>query len=458
MSATKGRTSHARRLIRWVLELDRPIPARTDQEIEALVEHNYRWNFGANLADGASFWLGMSFVSSTTIIPLFVSKLTPSTLAIGLVAMLAQGGWFLPQIFTANWVERLPRRKPVLVSGGLLLERLPVWIFVLAAVLANWWATLALAVFLVAYTWNRLGSGTVATSWQDLIARVIPLKKRGRFWGLTSAIGTGLGFAGAVLSAWVLSTYPFPTSFVFLFGLAAAILTIGWLFLWLIREPALPPNATRQSQRQFLGRLPQLLRQDRPFRHFLVARVLLALANMGLGFIAVAAVRQWGVSDGTVGLYTGILLLGQAAGNLIFGLLADGFGHKLSLEWAAGAYTIAFTVAWLAPSASWYYVVFFLLGVGQGILVVSGILVVLEFCGPQRRPTYVGMANTAVGLASITGPLLGAWLAARGYGLLFALSAAISLAALMLFHWWVQDPRKATIEKPTYQAADPPRI
>jgi MFS family permease len=89
----------------------------------------------------------------------------------------------------------------------------------------------------------------------------------------------------------------------------------------------------------------------------------------------------------------------------------------------------------------WHYLVFFLLGVGQGILIVSGILVVFEFCEPQRRPTYVGVTNTAAGLAAIAGPLVGAWLATRGYGLLFAISGTISLVALVTMHWWVKEPR-----------------
>jgi MFS family permease len=385
----------------------------------------------------------MSFLGNTTIVPLFISKLTPSMLPIGYAAMLAQAGWFLPQLFTANWVEQMPRRKPVAVNLGLVLERLPVLFLALTALLAGRWTGLALASFLIMYTWNRLGGGVIATAWQDLIARVIPLERRGLFWGLTTAIGAALGFGGAALSAWLLTAYAFPTNFAIVFSLAAVILLGGWFFSALIREPAYPVSAPKQGQREFLRHLPQLIRQDRPFRRFLVARMLLTLSVMGLGFITVAAVQRWGVADGTVGLYTGVLLLGQTVGNLTFGLLADRRGHKSSLEWAGVAYCLAFALAWLSPDAAWYYLVFFLLGAGQGIVIVSGILVVLEFCEPQRRPTYVGLTNTAVGLVGVTGPLVAAWLAGVDYGLLFAICAAISLMAWVAMRWWVQEPRWA---------------
>ena len=39
--------------------------------------------------------------------------------------MIANGGWFVPQLLTANTVEQLPRKKPVVVRLGFLLERLP---------------------------------------------------------------------------------------------------------------------------------------------------------------------------------------------------------------------------------------------------------------------------------------------------------------------------------------------
>ena len=43
-----------------------------------------------------------------------------------LLAVIAQSAWFLPQLFTANAVERLSRKKPVVVNLGLFLERMPI--------------------------------------------------------------------------------------------------------------------------------------------------------------------------------------------------------------------------------------------------------------------------------------------------------------------------------------------
>lgn len=429
--------------LRRLLQVDRPVPPRSDEEITAEVERNYRWNYSVNLIEGATFFFGASFASSSTIIPLFISKLSSSPLPIGLASVIAQGGWFLPQLFTANLVERLPRKKPVVVNLGFFLERLPVWVLTAIALLTVRLPGLALALFLVCYAWYYLGAGLVATSWQDMVARCFPVDRRGRFWGITTFLGTGTGMLGALFSTRILGGFEFPINFAYLFLIAAISTTISWFFLALTREPVQPVTAPRQSTREFWASLLDILRNDHNFRRFLVARLTMAMGYMGFGFVTVAAVRRWHVSDSTVGIYTALLLFGQAFGNLVLGFLSDRFGHKLSLELSAAASGLAFALAWLAPTAEWYYAVFILLGVNLGAILVSGILVVMEFCEPQRRPTYTGLANTSVGLVGVLVPLLGAWLASFSYNWLFALSASINLAALAMLRCWVQEPRQA---------------
>ncbi|MCX6071706.1 MAG: hypothetical protein NTU91_12770, partial [Chloroflexi bacterium] len=97
----------SRPLLRRLLEIDRPYPTFEGEGLEHEVRRNYRWNLTVSVGEVALFFFGTSFIASTTILPLFVSKLTSSTLAVGLVALLAQGGWYLPQLFTAHATERV---------------------------------------------------------------------------------------------------------------------------------------------------------------------------------------------------------------------------------------------------------------------------------------------------------------------------------------------------------------
>ncbi|MGQ9568976.1 MAG: MFS transporter, partial [Anaerolineae bacterium] len=145
------------------------------EAIAALVERNYRWNFMANFMDLALFWFGNSFISGVTILPLFVERASGSRFLVGMVAALSQAGWYLPQLLTANYVERRPLRKPIAVNVGLFSERVPLWFLALSAfVLVPSRPGPALALFFVAYAWHVLGAGAIAPAWQDMVARVIP--------------------------------------------------------------------------------------------------------------------------------------------------------------------------------------------------------------------------------------------------------------------------------------------
>jgi MFS family permease len=422
--------------------VDQPVPARNEAEIEAEVERNYRWNYWVNLLDGATFWFGASFISSATIVPLFVSKLSDSPLAIGVTAVIAQASWYLPQLFTANLVERLPRKKPVIVNLGFFTERLPLVFMILAAFGAARSPVAALWLFLAAYACHGVGAGLIATAWQDLIARCFPVERRGRFFGTTMFVGAGMGALSASFSAWLLDHYPFPTNFVIVFAIATASIMVSWVFIALTREPAQPVTTPRRSSRQYWAELGGILQGDVNFRHFLIARWMYALGAMGIGFVTVAAVQRWQAPDRTVGLFTLMYLIGQTVGNLAFGFLADRFGHKLSLEVSAVLAAVAYVMAWLAPGPGWYFVIFVLLGMNLGATIVSGILIVMEFAAPEKRPTYAGLTNTTVGIVSFLAPLIGTSLAGVGYGLLFALGGVVNLVCWLLLRFWVLEPRR----------------
>ncbi len=108
----------------------------SDSNFEQEVERNYWYNAVVSILDGTSFWFGASFIASRIILPLYVSRLTDSTFALGLLSMLTSTGWLLPQLFTVNWVQKLPRKKVGVVNVGLFTERLPIALMVPAAWLA----------------------------------------------------------------------------------------------------------------------------------------------------------------------------------------------------------------------------------------------------------------------------------------------------------------------------------
>jgi MFS family permease len=414
-----------------------------EARFQAEVERNLGWNMMANLLDGALFWFGINFAASGTILPLYVRHLTDSDVLIGLVATIASAGWYLPQLLTANYIERLPRKKPVIINLGFFTERLGfVAMAASAFLIVPRSASLALVAFFLSLIWFNVGAGLVAVAWQEMFAKVIPVRLRGRLFGFSSFVGTASGILGASLAAHVLDRYAFPTNFGLCFTLASVFILLSWVFLALTREPPLPSRKPMLSLAQYLQRLPDVLRGDRNFACYLLARVTTVLGRMGMGFLAVYAVERWQLTDSQAGRYTTALVLGQAVANLVFGGLADRRGHKSVLETSLALAVLTMIGALLAPSPGFMFAVFVTLGAVYGADVLSMIGIVMEFSQRQDRPTYIGLANSVTGLFAALAPVLGGWIASRAnYSLTFATGLLVTLAAWAVMHWVVREPR-----------------
>ena len=104
----------------------------TQAEVDQFVSRNLPWNFSVNLIDITFITLGLSLISRETIMPLFVSELTDSNIAVGLIPATYSLGYYLPQLLTASHAESLKRKLPFVALIGGLLERLPYLLIALA--------------------------------------------------------------------------------------------------------------------------------------------------------------------------------------------------------------------------------------------------------------------------------------------------------------------------------------
>ncbi|OGN94827.1 MAG: hypothetical protein A2Z71_04660 [Chloroflexi bacterium RBG_13_50_21] len=429
----------------------------SNNNVQQEIERNFRWNFLVNTLDGASFWFGMSLISTTVILPLFVSHFTKNLLLIGLIPFISTAGTLLPQLFMANAVERAPQKKFFPVNLGFFLERLP--IFLLAPVtyfLAVSQPMLALAGFFVLYTWHCFGAGVIIVGWQDMIAKIIPVKMRGRYFGITNFIGNATGILGALAVPFVLDRSSFPVAYVLAFAAASIPIFLSWIFLSLTREPAVLSSKPPVSQLNYMRSLPEVLRQDRNFRMYLLSQIFFSLSGMATGFLVVYTVQTWKLPDVQASRYIIALQIGLALANLFFGFLSDRKGHKLSLEICLLLSVLSLGLAIIAPSPLWFFPIFFLRGAVTAGTIISGISIVYEFTDAESRATYIGLANTVPGVAGAIAPLIGGWLVGViSYQAMFILSAIIGTISWMLLRFAVREPRKM---KPSPLPSEPASI
>ena len=182
---------------------------------------------------------------------------------------------------------------------------------------------------------TAVAAGLGTPPWYDLIAKVIPARRRGIWAGFSRGLGSLLGIGGATLAGLLLATYPYPLGFSLCFFVAFISLAISWVSLALNREPDSTITKPRVKLSAYLRQLPTVLRRDANYLHYLIARSVAVLGGMGAGFFMVYGVDRFAVEGQMVGLLTAVLVGSQALMNVLLGALADRVGHRVILAFSA---------------------------------------------------------------------------------------------------------------------------
>lgn len=428
--------------------------------MNAEIYKDLKHNLTVNVLDGAFFGFAMGFASFSTIIPLFVSKMTSSALLIGLIPAIHNAGWQFPQLFIANLVSRQTRLKPMVVTLT-IVERLPfLGLGLIASLLPRLSVPAALTLTYALLIIQGLGAGFTANPWTTMIGKIIPSDRRSTFFGVQAAAANLLASASAFVAGVILQKLPSPQDFFYCFLLCSGSMVISWFFLNRTRElaslptPERPVEAEEQNtpsptEPRNLGmdKFVSILRRDINFRWYLVGRMLTQLGTMGFAFYTVYAVQRHGASELVVGGMTSVMLAAQICANALMGWIGDRWSRKGLLEIGLAAGAISSILAVAAPSASWFYLVFALAAVANVGSWTIGIAMNLKFGTEADRPAYVGMANTLIAPANILAPFIGGWLAdLAGYPAAFVATAVGALAAMIVFHWLVNENIKAVPE------------
>lgn len=403
---------------------------------------HYRRNFMAFLGDYVGFGLALTFASSTTVLPDYISRLTDSAVVVGLFTAASSGAWLLPQLIFAQFLTNKRRKKPYVILGALLgrplylLYALALWLGLLSP-------QLALLLFFVAQMLFMGTDALAAVAWFDLLAKAIPEERRGRLIGMSQVVRGLLAFgAGVVIAALLGNRGPaFPQNYAGLIALAGGFLLLSIFSLSFVVEPDEPVAEERISWRDYMPLLVQTLRQDRAFRRLLIVRLLAGFDGLALSFYILFATQKLGLAPQTVGLFTVVQTLGGILASVGLGVVSERAGSHRVVQISTalgltaplvGLGLALFGVQDGALVTTIYAYVFLAVGVVQSAIMLGLFNYILELAPPIQRPTYIGLFNTIGGVLLVVPPL-GGWLLQRtSYGALFGITCGILILAHLL--------------------------
>lgn len=417
------------------------------REIEEFVARYYKRNFLVNCLDMAFFSFGNAFYSVSTIFPVLIKNLGGSNIHIGLLPAIANLGWTIPSIFGAKMVDRLPKKLPFILRWT-IGERVPYLIIALLLLLlapSNPKLTMYLSLLLLFIA--TFTGGILFPAWLDYIGKIIPPLRRGTVFAIGFGIGGILGIFASFLARNFLENYPFPYNFFYCFISASIALGISYLFIALAKEPAVSTNSEDLSLSQYIKTLPLILREDKNFTYYILARILSSLGNMGLGFYTIYSLKAFNLHDGYAGIFSAFLLASQTICNFLLGPFGDLKGHKLVLSIGILSVAIGYLGLILGISHIVAYLSFIFMGINYSAFGTSGMALLIEFAPEEKRPVYVGLSSTIIGPFSFIAPIMGGVLANKlGYKPMFLIGLILTSLSFAIMSFLVREPRKARQE------------
>lgn len=370
--------------------------------------------------------LGDRVVDPKTLLAWLLTSLGAPDFSVAMLVPVRESGSLIPQTMLVPVIRRFGRRSRVWASGAVGQAIAVVAMGVAALTLTGLAVGVAVLVTLGFFALSRAVSSIAA---KDTIGKTIPRGNRGSVTGIAAsvagagalAVGAGIAIvgrdAGSNMLAWLVVG-------------AAGLWLLGAAVFTTVEEEPSPGDASDAATS--ITESLALLRDDTPFRMFVLARTLLLVTALSPPFVVSLSATETG--DGIAGLGAFVIATGIAGfvGSPIWGRLADR-SARLVMASTAGLGGLVISVFlmlraagvmgwWLGPAT---YLALAVIHAGARM---GRKTYVVDLAQGDERTRYVAVSNTVIGVLLLFTGVVGAVAAELGVDWTLAGLAAAGLA------------------------------
>jgi ACS family hexuronate transporter-like MFS transporter len=344
---------------------------------------------------------------------------------LGDIAAAFSFAWAIAGLFMSTLVDRIGRRKLILVVATL--------VFSLASVVSGFAASFI--ALLGARLLMGVAEGGIMPITQTLIASDVPHERRGLAHGLTQNFGANLlaNWLGPILIPWMGVHYGWRNAF-FLSAIPGLIMAL--LIAKFVREPAIETKRVKPEP----GAFARMLRDRNILLCVLISTLLVAFLLVFLTFTTQFLIKDRGFTPQQMGFIMSWFGIASMAVAFLVPGSSDRFGRKPVIIIASLiGLGLPLGLLYLAGASMLGNIVFIILGTGlSGVFPLVMATIPSEVVGPARTTTALSLT---MGISEIVGGVFAPSIAGRvadahGLGatlwILTGLVAAIILAALFL--------------------------
>lgn len=370
--------------------------------------------------------LGDTLSNPKTVLAWVMSYINAPVYLISFIVPIRESGSMLPQILIASYIRTKSKRKWVYVIGAVLQCASMIGIGYVSltteGVLAGW----LVIFFLVTFSLSR---GLCSVASKDVLGKTIPKTRRGKLKGYTVAVS---GILVLIAGLYMLYKSNKDTGILFygyLIFFASAMWLISAFIYSMVRELPGETSGGRNGWKEAFKRM-DIVRSDRHFRQFIIARSLLLCSALTAPFYVLLAQTYLGKESYLLGLFIIANGLASVISAPIWGKMADRSSRNVMVFAAIIASLLGIIMFVLISYIPWarneywlYPIAFFVLGVAHSGVRMGRKTYIVDMAGGNKRTDYVAVSNTIIGfILLITGGISAAAAAISTEGIILVLS------------------------------------
>ncbi|PHQ14284.1 MFS transporter [Marinobacter profundi] len=355
-------------------------------------------NFFLILASNVLTKLGDLLISPKTVLAWLLGAVGAPALVAWLVPI-RESGSMVPQMAIGAWVRRKPVRKWFWTLGSfgqaISVAAMAASVWFLEGYTAGYGVVGGLIVF-------SLARGFCSVAMKDVQGKCIPKGRRGRLSGLATTIG---GTATVVLTVLLFWNRGEPS--VAFYAALLLIAALMWVIAGLLFASVAEYDGETGGGGNALGeavRSLSLLRDDPPFRHFVITRALLLCSALASPYFVVLAQKQ-ADSGWLLGVFLLASSLASSVSASVWGWMADASSRRVMIRGGALAALVCLVTGLIALFSGeqaisiWLYpAAFFVLGIAHAGVRLGRKTYLVDMAGGNKRTDYTAVSNSVIGL------------------------------------------------------------
>ncbi len=372
--------------------------ARACTDIPDSACHEVPRNFFLILASNVLTKLGDLLISPKTVLAWLLGAVGAPALVAWLVPI-RESGSMVPQMAIGAWVRRKPVRKWFWTLGSfgqaISVAAMAASVWFLEGYTAGYGVVGGLIVF-------SLARGFCSVAMKDVQGKCIPKGRRGRLSGLATTIG---GTATVVLTVLLFWNRGEPS--VAFYAALLLIAALMWVIAGLLFASVAEYDGETGGGGNALGeavRSLSLLRDDPPFRHFVITRALLLCSALASPYFVVLAQKQ-ADSGWLLGVFLLASSLASSVSASVWGWMADASSRRVMIRGGALAALVCLVTGLIALFSGeqaisiWLYpAAFFVLGIAHAGVRLGRKTYLVDMAGGNKRTDYTAVSNSVIGL------------------------------------------------------------